>query len=160
MGLAIVPEYDIESEVAANAVVVTRVLNTDDVFGYSCRSRRATTWSPTPTRDLSEVTIAGFISDDEPTSFTVTRFAKPTPRRRRAPRRCCRRADARAGRPRQAGENAYCRARPGYYPGECDFVTATTRRSLARPRVQDPRERAFGLQAGARVRRQLSLAVA
>lgn len=28
MGLAIVPAYDIESEVAANAVVVTRVLNT------------------------------------------------------------------------------------------------------------------------------------
>ena len=35
MGLAIVPAYDPESDIAANAVVVTRVLNTDDVFGYS-----------------------------------------------------------------------------------------------------------------------------
>jgi phosphoenolpyruvate synthase/pyruvate phosphate dikinase len=35
MGLAIVPAYDMDSEVAANAVVVTRVLNTSDVYGYS-----------------------------------------------------------------------------------------------------------------------------
>ena len=35
MGLAIVPAYDLGSEIAANTVVVTRVLNTDDVFGYS-----------------------------------------------------------------------------------------------------------------------------
>jgi hypothetical protein len=62
MGLAIVPVYDTESEVAANAVVVTRVLNTDDVFGYSLSVQLGNNLVTNPNPGTySEVTIAGFI---------------------------------------------------------------------------------------------------
>ena len=72
MGLAIVPAYDIESEVAANAVVVTRVLNTDDVFGYSLSVQQGNNLVTNPDPGTySEVTIAAFIS------ATTSRPASP-----------------------------------------------------------------------------------
>ncbi len=125
MGLAIVPAYDTESDVAANAVVVTRVLNTDDVFGYSLSVQQGNSLVTNPDPGTySEVTIAGFISDDQPTSLTVTRFAKPTPQ---APERTepvlpteqmLELVDL-----AKRVERAYCRATPGYYPN-CGFVSA------------------------------------
>lgn len=125
MGLAIVPAYDSESEVAANAVVVTRVLNTDDVFGYSLSVQEGNNLVTNPDPGTySEVTIAGFISDDQPTSLTVTRFAKPTPQ---APERT--EPVLPAGQMLELVdlakrvERAYCRATPGYYRS-CDNVPA------------------------------------
>ena len=125
MGLAIVPAYDLESEIAANTVVVTRVLNTSDVFGYSLSVQEGNNLVTNPDPGThSEVTIAAFIGDDEPTSLTVTRFAKPTPD---APER----TEPVLSRERmlelvdvaKAVEEAYCRAKPGYYP-DCRFVTS------------------------------------
>jgi len=79
MGLAIVAAYDAESDVAANAVVVTRVLNTDAVYGYSLSIQEGNNLVTNPDPGTySEVTIAGFISETEPVSLTITRFAKPT----------------------------------------------------------------------------------
>ena len=157
MGLAIVPAYDLESEIAANTVVVTRVLNTDDVFGYSLSVQEGNNLVTNPDPGThSEVTIAAFIGDDEPTSLTVTRFAKPTPD---APERT---EPVLAGERMlelvdvaKAVEEAYCRAKPGYYP-DCRFVTSAERQGgRARPGGQDPGERPPGLQAGPRVRRPL-----
>jgi hypothetical protein len=55
--------------VAANAVVVTRVLNTHDLFGYSLSGQLGNNLVTNPNPGTySAVTIAGFISDDEPTS--------------------------------------------------------------------------------------------
>ncbi len=125
MGLAIVPAYDTESDVAANAVVVTRVLNTDDVFGYSLSVQEGNNLVTNPDPGTySEVTIAGFISDDEPTSLTVTRFAKPTPEAPERtesvlpPEQMLELVDL-----AKRVERAYCRATPGYYP-DCVLVTA------------------------------------
>ena len=54
---------------AANAVVVTRVLNTHDLFGYSLSGQLGNNLVTNPNPGTySAVTIAGFISDDEPTS--------------------------------------------------------------------------------------------
>ena len=125
MGIAIVPAYDTESDVAANAVVVTRVLNTDDVFGYSLSVQAGNNLVTNPDPGTySEVNIAGFISDDEPISFTVTRFAKPTPD-------AAERTEPVLDRERMLElvelakqvERAYCRAEPDYYP-DCRFVTS------------------------------------
>ena len=125
MGLAIVPAYDTVSEVAGNAVVVTRVLNTDDVFGYSLSVQLGNNLVTNPDPGTySEVTIAGFISDDEPISLTVTRFAKPTPE---APER----TEPVLSRAQMLElvdlarrvERAYCRATPGYY-SDCNLVPA------------------------------------
>src|SRR4029079_17929965 len=78
MGLAIVPAYDSDSEGVSNAVVVTRVLNTQDVYGYSLSVQEGNNLVTNPDPGTwSEVTVAAFVSDDEPMSFTITRFAKP-----------------------------------------------------------------------------------
>lgn len=127
MGLAIVPAYDTEAEVAANAVIVTRVLNTQDVYGYSLSVQQGNNLVTNPDPGTwSEVTIAGFYSDDEPTSLTITRFAKPT-------RDGAERTDAVLPRERMLElvdiakrvERAYCAATPGYY-GECSIVAGAT----------------------------------
>ena len=158
MGLAIVPAYDPESEIAANAVVVTRVLNTYDVFGYSLSVQEGNNLVTNPDPGThSEVTIAAFIGDDEPTSLTVTRFAKPTPD---APERTepvlSTRADAGTGRGRQGGGG-------GVLPGQTGLLPRLPLRHLGRrqagragPGGQDPGERAPGLQAGPRVRGALT----
>jgi hypothetical protein len=125
MGLAIVPAYDIDSEVAANAVVVTRVLNTTDVYGYSLSVQEGNNLVTNPDPGTySEVTIAGFISDTEPVSLTVTRFAKPT-------KDSVERTEPILEREQMLDlvdlarrvESAYCAAKPDYYPGPCAFVT-------------------------------------
>jgi hypothetical protein len=125
MGLAIVPAYDIESEVAANAVVVTRVLNTSDVFGYSLSVQVGNNLVTNPEPGTySEVTIAGFISETEPVSLTITRFAKPTTD-------SAERTEPVLAREQMLDlvdlarrvENAYCAAKRDYYSGPCEFVT-------------------------------------
>jgi hypothetical protein len=125
MGLAIVPAYDTEADVIANAVVVTRVLNTSDVYGYSLSVQEGNNLVTNPDPGThSEVTVAGFISDDEPTSLTVTRFAKPSAQspERTGPVLPAEKMLELVDLARRV-ERAYCRATPGYYP-DCVFVPA------------------------------------
>ena len=132
MGLAIVPSYDTESDVAANAVVVTRVLNTDGVYGYSLSIQQGNNLVTNPDPGTySEVTVAAFVSDVEPTSLTVTRFAKPTagdPERTEPvlPREKLLELVSLAKRV----ERAYCRATPGYYRN-CEFAPAANDKDAA-----------------------------
>lgn len=124
MGLAIVPVYDAESEVAANAVAITRVLNTTGVYGYtlSLQDGNNLVTNPDP-GTWSEVTIAALGVGEEPTSLTITRYAKPSPE---APER----TEPVLPREKMLGlvdivvavERSYCAAKPGYYPGNCRFV--------------------------------------
>ncbi|MGH2707856.1 MAG: PEP/pyruvate-binding domain-containing protein, partial [Actinomycetota bacterium] len=73
MGLAIVPAYDLESPVAANAVVITRVLNASGVYGYSLSLQEGNNLVTNPDPGTySEITIAGLGLGDEPTSLTIT----------------------------------------------------------------------------------------
>ncbi|MFH8252311.1 PEP/pyruvate-binding domain-containing protein [Microbacterium sp. B2969] len=124
MGLAILPVYDAESEVAANAVIVTRVLNTDDVYGYSLSVQVGNNLVTNPDPGTySEVTVAGFYGDDEPMSLSITRFAKPRPDapQRTEPvlptERMLELVDL-----AKRVERAYCRATPGYFDGGCANV--------------------------------------
>lgn len=124
MGLAIVPVYDAESEVAANAVAITRVLNTTGVYGYtlSLQDGNNLVTNPDP-GTWSEVTIAALGLGEEPTSLTITRYAKPSPE---APER----TEPVLPREKMLGlvdivvavERSYCAAKPSYYPGNCRFV--------------------------------------
>jgi pyruvate phosphate dikinase-like enzyme len=125
MGIAIVPAYDIEDDVAANGVVITRVINARGVFGYSLSVQEGNNLVTNPDPGTySEVTVAALGLGEEPTSLTVTRFAKPT-------REGAERTAPVLPRERllelvnlaRAVEQAYCRAKPAYYPGgDCDFV--------------------------------------
>ena len=124
MGLAIVPAYDNESEVTANAVVVTRILNTSDVYGYSLSVQKGNNLVTNPAPgSYSEVTIASFVSDNEPISLTVTRYAKPSRDANEFSEpilvfdRMLFLVDL-----AKRVEVAYCIARPGYYGNDCVSV--------------------------------------
>jgi phosphoenolpyruvate synthase/pyruvate phosphate dikinase len=124
MGLAIVAAYDNESEVAANAVAITRVLNTTGVFGYSLSIQEGNNLVTNPDPGTySEVTIAALGLEDEPTSLTVTRFAKPV---REGPERTepvlTREKTLEMVELAAVVELAYCAARPDYYPKDCGWV--------------------------------------
>jgi len=124
MGLSVVAAYDTESEVTANAVIVTRVLNTQGVYGYtlSVQDGNNLVTNPDPGTQ-TEVTVAALGVGDEPTSLTITRFARPVaggPVRTEPvlPREdMLRLVDIAA-----TVERAYCAAKPGYYKGDCRFV--------------------------------------
>ena len=158
MGLAIVPEYDIESEVAANAVVVTRVLNTDAVYGYSLSVQEGNNLVTNPDPGtFSEVTIAGFISDDEPVELHHDPVRQADPGRSGADHTgAAARADAGTGEPGQAG-------RDRVLPGQAGLLLELQLRhrgqrqgDLTRSGDQDPGERSPGLQADPGVRRPLT----
>ncbi|MFZ1410297.1 MAG: PEP/pyruvate-binding domain-containing protein, partial [Micropruina sp.] len=125
MGLAIVGAYDNESEIVANAVLLTRVLNTDAVYGYSLSIQQGNNLVTNPDPGThTEVTIAAFISDDEPISFTHARFAKPTREGPELTSPVLSRDQlvALVDLTRRV-ERAYCAAKPSYYPGPCAEVT-------------------------------------
>lgn len=123
MGLAIVQRYAEKGDIGANSVVVTRVLNSSGVYGYSMSSQVGNNVVTNPEAGTeSESIIAAFLPGVQ-TSFTVTRFARPQ-----------------AGAPAltdtvmsearmqtllevsQAVELAYCHANPAYYEGNCSQV--------------------------------------
>src|SRR4029079_12028825 len=124
MGLSIVAAYDNEEEIAANAVVITRVLNTTGVYGYSLSIQEGNNLVTNPDPGTySEVTVAALGLGEEPTSLTVTRFAKPT-------KDGDERTETVLSREQTLSlvdiaatvEKAYCAAKPTYYRGNCAYV--------------------------------------
>ena len=124
MGSAVVPTYDTESPVAANAVVITRVVNATGVFGYSLSIQDGNNLVTNPDPGTwSEVSVAAIGLGDEPTSITITRYAKPA---RDAPERTTpvldRERTLELVSIAMTVERAYCAADPSYYPGDCELV--------------------------------------
>lgn len=80
MGLAIVPAYDLGSDIDANAVIVTRAPSTDDMSGYGLSTQMKNNLVTNPAPDSwSELAVAVLLTDDVPTSLTILRHAKPEP---------------------------------------------------------------------------------
>lgn len=124
MGSAVVPTYDTESPVAANAVVITRVVNAGGVYGYSLSVQDGNNLVTNPDPGTwSEVSVAAIGLGDEPTSITVTRYAKPT---KDGPERTTPVLDREKTLAlmgiAMAVEKAYCAADPSYYGGDCESV--------------------------------------
>jgi hypothetical protein len=124
MGLSLVQRYKERDKIAANSVLVTRVLNSAGVFGYTFASQKGNNVVTNPAPGTqSESIIAAFIPGS-PTTFTVTRFAKPNPSMPALTETVMPQAkllemlDI-----TQTIELAYCRAKPDYYPGPCSQVT-------------------------------------
>ena len=123
MGLAVVDAYDNESEIAANAVALTHVRGVD-MYGYSLSIQEGNNVVTNPAPGShSELTVATFFDDKIPPTFSVTRFAKPTPD---APQRTSRiLSDAQMKALVdliKKVERAYCAAKPDYYLNGCEFV--------------------------------------
>ena len=82
---------------------------------------------------FSETTVAAFGSDDEPTTFTVTRFAKPSPDGPARTTPVLADDQMRAIVDVTGGvERAYCAANRDYYGADCDVGHRRQRRSRSR----------------------------
>ena len=89
MGLSVVPDLRCRIGGGRECVVVTRVINAVGVFGYtlSVQDGNNLVTNPDP-GTATEVTIAALGLGNEPTSFTVTRFATPVAGAPAGPNRC------------------------------------------------------------------------
>ena len=123
MGLAVVPAYDTESEVAANGVVITRAVNSDFLaYTLGLQQDNNLVTNPEP-GTIAQSTLATFGGGDRPTRFTTTRFAKPTAAS--APLTSSVMTDPQLDSVVElvkAVEVAYCKVKQGYYPGDCRYV--------------------------------------
>jgi hypothetical protein len=133
MGFAIVADYELEEPVAANAVVVTRVLATPNVYGYTFALQRGNVLVTNPEPGtLAESTIAAFNEPGEAPSFAVTRFA--TPVAGQPPLRSPVLSDTKLRELveiTRTAEVAYCRARPDYYEHDCRYAPADPTKTRA-----------------------------
>jgi hypothetical protein len=127
MGIAVVPKYDLESDVAANAVVITRVIGSQAVFGYSFSTQVGNNLVTNPEPGtLSESTVAAFLEPGVTAapSFIITRYATPVmgmPARTTA---VLSDADSKTLlRISKTVELAYCKAQPTYYSDDCTYVS-------------------------------------
>lgn len=126
MGFAIVADYELEEPVAANSVVVTRVINSRNVYGYTFATQKGNVLVTNPEPGtLAENVIAAFNEPGEPPAFAVTRFATPVAGEEpldapvlsdKAMRQLVEII--------RTAEIAYCRARPDYYPNDCRYAPA------------------------------------
>ena len=123
MGIAVVPEYDTESDEAANGVLITRAVNSDFLaYTLSLQKNNNLVTNPDP-GTISQMTYGTFSDGQRPTRFTIVRYATPV-----------------AGQPAlttsvmdeqrmnqvtelaKVVEQAYCRVKPGYFNGDCRYV--------------------------------------
>lgn len=121
MGLAIVARYKERGDIASNSVVITRVLNSSGVYGYTFSSQKGNNVVTNPkTGTLSENIVAAFLPDQD-TVFTVTRFAKPKATKPALTATLMTDAQMHTLLDiTQTVELAYCRAEPSYYDGNCN----------------------------------------
>lgn len=119
MGISLLPAYDTVSEIAGNSVVVTRVINTSDVYGYTLSVQKENNLVTNPDPGTwSEVSIAAFVNPAEIPTFTVTRFAKPKSDVDQLTEPVLKNADMQTlVRIAKQVETAWCRNKKSYYPG-------------------------------------------
>src|SRR5262249_8545890 len=79
MGIAIVERYDDEAPIVANAVIVTRVIGNEGLYGYNFSTQVGNNLVTNPIPGTyAENVIAGFVDETKPPTFTVLRYATPT----------------------------------------------------------------------------------
>ena len=126
MGIAIVADYDLEEAIFANSVVVTRVINSTNVYGYTLATQQGNLLVTNPEPGtLAENVIAAFNEPGEPASFAVTRFATPVAGKPPLTRPVLgEKALRQLVEITRTAEEAYCRARPDYYTHDCRYAPA------------------------------------
>lgn len=129
MGIAVVPSYnylkDIGYAETANGVVLTRILNTTGVYGYTITSQDGENLATNPDPGtIAEISLANFLEPKADVTFSAMRYATPI-----------------AGKPQldtfilppetfknliylvQQVEMQYCLSKKDYYPGYCTEST-------------------------------------
>ncbi|MEZ4220655.1 MAG: PEP/pyruvate-binding domain-containing protein [Polyangiaceae bacterium] len=123
MGLAIVQRYQELGDVASNSVVVTRVLNSGGVYGYTFSSQVGNNVVTNPEPGTSSENVMAAFLPGQPTTFAVTRYATPNagaPALTQTVMTEAQMAEMLAL--TQHVENMYCREKPDYYEGSCNSV--------------------------------------
>lgn len=135
MGISVLPAYDYQHKIAGNSVLVTRVINTSHVLGYSLSVQKKNNLVTNPDPGtFSELSIAALGQGSEPTTLTFTRFAKPKKDKPQltepvlTKEQMLQMVDI-----SRSVEIAYCKAKPGYYNGNCNFAPLDT----AKPKSLD-----------------------
>lgn len=133
MGVAIVAKYDLVSDEAANSVIVTRVINNEGLYGYSFSTQVGNNLVTNPIPGTyAEDVIAGFVSSTGAPTYTVTRYATPTKGGPSLTQRVL--PDTQMTDMldiTRKVEQGYCRAKPSYYAGSCDWVTVDPEKPTA-----------------------------
>lgn len=126
MGLAIVPAYDTEDDIVANAVVISRVVNADDIIGYTVSLQKGDNLVTNPDPGtIAQSTVATFAALDREPRLTLTRYAVPVAGQPALTDSVL--PDAKVQEIVKAAiavENAYCKAKgTAYYSGDCRYVS-------------------------------------
>ena len=133
MGLAIVERYSRRGEIAANSVVITRVLNTSGVYGYTFSTQLDNNVVTNPgAGTASEAIVAAFLGPISDSTFIVTRYARPDPGA--GPLTTTIMSNPQMVQMLEITttvELAYCRFRADYYAGPCSRVTTDPDRPRA-----------------------------
>jgi hypothetical protein len=135
MGVSVLPAYDYQSDIKANSVLVTRVINSSDIFGYSVslQKKNNTVTNPSP-GTFSEISVAAIGLGNEPTTLTYTRFAKPKKDEPQLTAPLLTQPEMlQMVEIARRVEEAYCRYKPGYYNDDCQFVSI----DAAKPKALD-----------------------
>ena len=122
MGIAVNPSY---GDQLANLVLVTRVVGTDAVYGYTLSVQKGENLVTNPLPGtMTEFDVASFSDGNRPPRFSTTRYAKPTvvdpvmTTTILTEARMIEIVDI-----AKKIEIAYCKAKPSYYPGgNCNQV--------------------------------------
>lgn len=126
MGLAINQSYDFRDKTEgineiANAVVITRILNTEGIYGYqiSLNTDDNLVTNPTPNTQ-SEINLATFIGNEK-SEYTILQYAKPVASAPALKNSLVSQdVKNRIVNLVRALEQAYCKSNPRYYPqGSC-----------------------------------------
>ncbi len=131
MGIAVNPSYGDEQ---ANLVLVTRVVGTDSVYGYSLSVQKGENLVTNPLPGtITEFDVAAFSDAARPPRFITTRYAKPTLTDPVMTTTIL--TEARMNEIVDIAkkvEIAWCRAKPAYYPGgNCSYVWLDTEKPLS-----------------------------
>jgi pyruvate, water dikinase len=125
MGIAIVEKYDDDADIVANSVIVTRVIGNNGLYGYSFSTQAGNNLVTNPMPGTyAENVVAGFVDASKAPTFTVLRYATPTPGAPKLTTRVL-------GDDEMTDmldyskliETAYCRTKASYYEGDCQNVT-------------------------------------
>lgn len=134
MGIAVVPAYDTDAPVAANGVLITRIINGADVLGYTLSLQLGNNLVTNPDPGtVAQMTLVTFSADPQrPDRFTTVRNAtlaagaEPTKQIILSETRMAQIVDL--GR---HIEDAYCENRVGYNGGRCWNIHATSGKATA-----------------------------
>lgn len=131
MGLAINQSYDFRDKAEgvneiANAVIITRILNTEGIYGYqiSLNTDDNLVTNPTPNTQ-SEINLATFIGNEKP-EYTIVQYAKPVATEPVMKTSLISQdVKNRIVNLVRSLEQSYCKANPRYYPqGSCFDVVS------------------------------------